>query len=107
MWISTDASAHGHAGDAGRPVTAIMTSPIRPAHMAISTVTVSGSRPRLTPAFQAAWQKAANRTAAKTKESMSYLTPLLAREGRHRRETGHDWGKVNCAASRPATASAM
>ena len=69
MWISTEAMTQGQAAAAGRPVNGNIARPTNAAPTDIRTVVTRGSRPRLTAAFQPAWQSAANKTAAKTKRS--------------------------------------
>ena len=70
MWISTEAMTHGQAALSGHPVNGSIATPTSAAPIDIRIVVASGSSPRLTAAFQPAWQSAANSTATKTKESM-------------------------------------
>src|SRR5216684_4299505 len=72
--MSTEAITHGHACGGGSPTSGTNGIATSPAPIAISTVTTSGSRPRLIVAFHAAWAAAANRTAVKTKESIGGLS---------------------------------
>ena len=69
--MSTEAMHQGQAAAAGTPTTGSSAAATTAAPIEISTVVASGSRPRLMVAFQPAWQAAANRTAAKTKDSMN------------------------------------
>src|SRR5258705_10641437 len=78
--MSTEAATQGRAGAAGRPTNGSMGNATTPAPTAISTVVRSGSRPRLMVAFQPAWAAAANRTAAKTRESIGGFRSVLYRE---------------------------
>src|SRR6476646_5814498 len=68
--MNTEAITHGHAAAAGSPTTGMKTRETPAAPSEIATVVASGSSPRLIDAFHVAWQAAANRTAAKTKESI-------------------------------------
>src|SRR5215470_156416 len=61
----------GRAGAAGNPVNVSIASATTPAPAAISTVAAIGSNPCLMVAFHPAWAAAAQRTAAKTRESIS------------------------------------
>src|SRR5262249_43316011 len=60
----------GRAGAAGNPVNVSIASATTPAPAAISTVPAIGSNPCLMVAFHPAWAAAAQRTAAKTRESI-------------------------------------
>src|SRR4030081_2305868 len=75
--MSTEATTQGCAGAGGRPTNGSMGNATTPAPTAISTVVRSGSRPRLMVAFQPAWAAAANRTAAKTRESIGGFQSVL------------------------------
>ena len=65
-----EAAAQGQAGADGRPNTTTSGAATRPDPTAIRDVVVKGSSPNLMTAFHAAWQAAANSTAAKTMGSM-------------------------------------
>src|ERR1700745_221723 len=69
--MATDASNQGQAAPAGTPVSGTNAKATTPAPSDISVVVDSGSSPILISAFQPEWQAAANRTARKTKCSIS------------------------------------
>src|SRR6478752_7270124 len=76
--MATDAANHGQAAQAGAPTSGMNTSATAPDPIEINVVVESGSRPTLISAFQPAWQAAANKTARKTKFSItSACWPLV------------------------------
>jgi hypothetical protein len=74
MLMTTDATTHGHAAASGKPTNGDSATPKMPAPTAIRAVAERVSLPILIAAFQPAWQAAANRTAAKTRESKRPLS---------------------------------
>ncbi len=69
--MATDAINHGQAAQAGIPTSGINTSATAPEPIEINVVVESGSSPTLISAFHPAWQAAANKTARKTKFSIT------------------------------------
>src|SRR6266851_10043822 len=69
--MMTEPITQGHAGASGKPTNGSNTRATTPAPTAMSDVVETVSIAPLMAAFQPAWQAAANRTAAKTKGSIS------------------------------------
>src|SRR5262245_56224646 len=84
--MSTEATTHGHAAAAGRPVSGSSGTATRAAPSEIRTAMASGSSPCFTTTFQPAWQAAATRTAAKTKAAIGYSCEMPGNSGWNR-----DW----------------
>src|SRR5215470_12332872 len=82
--MSTEAVHQGQAAAAGTPTIGSSATATTAAPIEISTVVASGSSPRLMVAFQPAWQAAANRTAAKTKDSIKRGSVISDRKERRR-----------------------
>ncbi len=69
--MTTEAITQGHAAASGKPANGRIARATTPAPIAMSDVVETVSIPPLMAAFQPAWQAAANRTAAKTNESIT------------------------------------
>src|SRR6516165_1584702 len=68
--MTTEVVTHGQAVLSGNPTNGRKGSATTPAPIAMREVVETVSTPPLMAAFQPAWQAAANRTAAKTNESI-------------------------------------